>query len=506
MATALQCHKCNSVKTSNELVSLSCSTHSVCKGCLNSTECKQREDIFSSEFYDPPSKESIYVYMDNSNVWIEAKKLKGQLKGKEDRQIRVDVGKLLKIIAKDRIVAKAVLYGSEPPAADTVWKSIKEKGWEVKVRKRNPTTNKEKGVDSELVVDVCRTIFKNSPENKTIVFISGDGDFMPPIEEAKKDKWKVEVYMWKHAISNEFKNEPGISIHFLDNFKDKILFHNMKLPIADKPQLLAQARQTGVVCKMEENAFGTKRQDPTKKWREEIQEKFGNFQYFWMKEVNKTNKEVKNMLVLVFEIEKTGSNKIADIVHSKTKIPKVLEKKTYFEYKKEAKEQSNIDVVFPKFSSSEETDEQNELDIQTVQDDQTNEVSPIEEKCPTLNEDDQENDTSPSSENEEGWTIVNRSKKKRKRKKQLYSQQCEKRFYCQFGNHCKYKHTPKEKEYFDAHNGKGMKPLKSQLCKKEACPYVRNPEKCNYAHGESDGFCLKCFKRGHFLTSCNTDS
>jgi hypothetical protein len=71
-------------------------------------------------------------------IWIEGKKLSGLQKklSMENPHFRVDVGSLTTILGKKRKVVDGFLFGSESPPVDTVWKSIREKGWKVKTIKK----------------------------------------------------------------------------------------------------------------------------------------------------------------------------------------------------------------------------------------------------------------------------------------------------------------------------------------------------------------------------------
>jgi hypothetical protein len=92
--------------------------------------------------------EGIFVFVDNSNVWIEGKKVSGRSQRPplpSNRTYRVDYGRLLEHLRQGRTLGDVPkLYGSEPP--DSVWKVIESRGFNVQVFKRN-IFNREKGVD-----------------------------------------------------------------------------------------------------------------------------------------------------------------------------------------------------------------------------------------------------------------------------------------------------------------------------------------------------------------------
>lgn len=91
-------------------------------------------------------KEHVFIYVDDSNMWIEAKKLaavKSKLKCVEDPRLRLDIGKVTDVVASGSDVACGTLYGSEPPAIDTVWQKIRDHGWKVVTNKRSTFTKRK---------------------------------------------------------------------------------------------------------------------------------------------------------------------------------------------------------------------------------------------------------------------------------------------------------------------------------------------------------------------------
>ena len=241
----------------------------------------------------------IWIYVDDSNIWITAKKLAAKkMKTKEDHRVRIDVGKLTNVVAKGRAVEKCFLYGSEPPAVDTIWEKIEERGWQVPMRKKkSKITRKEKGMDAQLVADITQIVCTTPEEERTtIVIISGDADAMPAINLALDSEfrgWNVEVCMWKDAMSNELKKLPkteaNVEVHYLDEFLEYITYTNMKF---DSVKL---DKANAMVFQMEPEAFCNR--VPTKKWCRELESiTQWPFQYYWAE----LNGNETNDLVLVF--------------------------------------------------------------------------------------------------------------------------------------------------------------------------------------------------------------
>ncbi len=176
----------------------------------------------------------IFVFVDNSNIFIESQKVYGIINHDSDigRRYRLDFGKLFNYIAKKRgeiffdlhDVTYPKLYGSEPPKMDSLWKFLDKLGVNVKVFTRN-AFNKEKEVDTALVWDAAELIIKTRHQvngNNIIVIVGGDKDFMKIYSEGKKAKYSVEFYCWEHSTSSEIRKLP--TYHNLTPVIDEIGF------------------------------------------------------------------------------------------------------------------------------------------------------------------------------------------------------------------------------------------------------------------------------------------
>lgn len=153
---------------------------------------------------------TLHLFVDNSNVLIEGRryaesKRRGRAKlGRyTDGSYEIDWGKFIYIVKqKDtrQLAEVPVLYGSRPPAEDSVWNRIRDDGFDVKVFDRN-IRNKEKGVDIELAMDVSERILQVKPP-QTIVIAAGDADFVPAVARARARGWTVEAWFWSNAAGD----------------------------------------------------------------------------------------------------------------------------------------------------------------------------------------------------------------------------------------------------------------------------------------------------------------
>ena len=232
----------------------------------------------SSQRYLSGHGEHVFIYVDDSNMWIEAKKLaakEGNFKCVEDPRLRMDMGKVAEFVAKGREIACHNLYGSEPPPVDTVWEKIKQCGWKVKLSKRSFYTNKEKQVDHKIVKDITALVSDRSVAKGTIILVSGDADLIPAIEEGLSKKWSFEIWMWASGISNALKrleeeHPESLKIGSLDLHLQDVSFTHLEL---SKKQLSsAQNSRTAVIKNFEENEG----------WQRDLTEKLRwPFQFCW---------------------------------------------------------------------------------------------------------------------------------------------------------------------------------------------------------------------------------
>jgi uncharacterized LabA/DUF88 family protein len=179
------------------------------------------------------------ILVDNSNVFIEARKLSAAKKGvttltpegkaPHDPSWQVDYAALLTTLANGRKIREALLVGSRPPPNDAIWKMAEAGGFKVKVHDRD-ANNKEKAVDAELVAQGTRVICK-TPAPAVLVIGSGDRDFVPLVNVAKEEGWTVEMAAFKSAYSEEGDMAKTVNtIRPLDDVFDKIGKHLYKWP------------------------------------------------------------------------------------------------------------------------------------------------------------------------------------------------------------------------------------------------------------------------------------
>lgn len=153
------------------------------------------------------------VYVDNSNVFIEGKRVKAVEGGLAmnifeamenrilDNSYKLDFGRLHHFIAGDekKDIKRCMLFGSRPPPNDSLWEAARRAGFEVVVEDRN-VANKEKRIDTGIVAAMTRDAYTIADKGTdTVTLVAGDSDYVPAILQLVEDGFHVEVVFWSHA-------------------------------------------------------------------------------------------------------------------------------------------------------------------------------------------------------------------------------------------------------------------------------------------------------------------
>ena len=431
----------------------------------------------SLEPIKPPCEDNdhVFIYVDDSNMWIEAKKLaanKLNLKCVEDPRLRLDIGKVTDVVAYNRKVAWGILYGSEPPPIDSVWQKIRERGWKVITTQRSSFTGKEKQVDHQMVADITALVSGCIVKGK-IVMVSGDADMIPAISKSLQMKWSTEIWMWGNGVSNALKQlaeeNPGLmSINILDSRLEEVTFTNFTFGATKIPDTRS------VIIKDIDFT-------PDETWQKKLGEKLGWPFQICMIGLEKLQNPVDfKDVILIFSNARAKDNKDFEM-HYFDKIFGDLDREypgkilNYPAYRKQFDRQEDI-CLANRFEALLSLDEQ--LSEESFSgDDVPSSYGAIKE----IDEDDEK----------EQFQVVRR---KQQKKTQKYSILCKWRSKCKRGLKCQYHHTDDEKKFF-------IKYRKNTECTyKGACRY--GPSKCFYAHSDKDSFCCNCHSWGHLEINC----
>lgn len=150
-----------------------------------------------------------YLYVDNSNVWIEGMRVAAVASGLakdigeaiekniSDYGWKMDFGRLHEFAGGDDI-GRAVLFGSRPPSNDSLWAVAEAKGFEVVVYDRS-ASNREKKIDTDITANIVADSYRLMKAGEDeITLVAGDKDYVPATKNIAPGL-KFEVVFWDHV-------------------------------------------------------------------------------------------------------------------------------------------------------------------------------------------------------------------------------------------------------------------------------------------------------------------
>lgn len=438
----------------------------------------------------------VWVYIDNSNLWIQGQRTyaeKNKMKVSWDPTWRFDVGRLKEILmgqsgltAEEKMFeVKVELYGSTPPPVDTVWKAIESHNVKVNKFARSSWTNREKQVDNELNGDSIDQANKSFYQSVPAVFVivSGDRDLLSAVTRITQKGFKVHLWSWKNGLASVYEKEQDeridwslFQVHLLDDYLETIGFKANTFRV-DRNIL---------------DPHGIVVLDPLTKVDEveEFLDCLGT-PFYRYKVVSKRPGASSHDLVIIpahaRSMEHSELRKL--FAESKAWLERdgvnVL---SYLEYSQNYLHSSN-DVVLERWEQFKEWPEE-------MGDNSTEKQKPVAQDADKgLIDNGGDGDS-------DGFIDVNRGLNKRrnrlKKTEDNSRRRCHWRLYCSRALDCKWGHTKAEEDYFRVYGNK--RPLKFQLCRRDDC--IRG-KACNYAHGPEELFCPTCDQTGaHEMRDC----
>ena len=454
-----RCIQCKD-HSSKALMPLKCEIHHLCWKCLQEKARRDGpDDMYVCDVREctstgAKSKLPIQMFVDNSNIWIEAKKLGAEMKhftSPNDHRVRINYGPLTDVVANGRD-AYGTLYGSRPPDIDPVWNKIRQHGWKVKVLEKSFHTRKEKEVDATILKDILALVRVPPSKRSTVVLISGDRDMRPAVKEIlqKAKGWKIEICMWKRSISHGLKELTGqyenLSIMPLNEHWKKVVYTENVAPEH------LESDDSSAVLTITRGKFKNERIDqihPT--WWETLEQLTQwPVQYKWMEP------DEARHLMLVFR--GLGRHKTSSLVQklneNKHCLHHVERAEMYADFK-QRQERGPTKPVIREEGWNEVVRRSTPTPVRTVQ---PQPVCARKEKCC-------------SGKN------------------------------CEDGSNCNYYHDKDDIKHFNRNNGAGNPRRKTRQCKDyPKCKFFSI--RCNFAHEESERWCSKCHKMGHFCEKC----
>ena len=156
----------------------------------------------------------VYVYLDHSNIIIEARNIAKETESAElgtdvSRRLRLDFHNLMLLAHENRPVAKAVAAGSVPPEMKKVWSRLEKEGVQTEIFDRSEMGGSERNVpDLYLQREMLSDGVKGARTLGTIVLLTGDGakyyegkGFLDVMETLEGAGWKIELLSWDRSCN-----------------------------------------------------------------------------------------------------------------------------------------------------------------------------------------------------------------------------------------------------------------------------------------------------------------
>lgn len=178
--------------------------------------------------------EKVFIYWDNSNIFVSAEGVATQREGEGARaRVRIHFRNLLELAHAGRPVERAVAVGSVPPELRHVWNSLENEGVEVHLLERGSQSGSEQGVDQLLQTQMLRDGFDFNGNPGIAVLLTGDGwgfaegaGFHADLERMRGRGWRIEVLSWRHSCARRMREwaiENGAFIA-LDDYYESVTF------------------------------------------------------------------------------------------------------------------------------------------------------------------------------------------------------------------------------------------------------------------------------------------
>ena len=178
--------------------------------------------------------EKVFVYWDNSNIFIGARDTAVEREGDDARyRVQIDFRNILKLARAGRRTQRALAVGSIPPELRHVWNRLENEGVEVKLLERGAMQGREQGVGSVLQAEMLRDALDYNGDLGIAVLLTGDGagfldgaGFHADLERMRSRGWRIEVISWRHSCNRRMRRwaEENGKFIALDDFYESVTF------------------------------------------------------------------------------------------------------------------------------------------------------------------------------------------------------------------------------------------------------------------------------------------
>lgn len=180
--------------------------------------------------------DSVFVYWDDSDIFIEAQRLAESVEEVPDARsrVRIHFDNMLKLAHANRAVEKAIAVGSIPPELRQLWNRLENSGVVVTLFDRGTTWRGEQEMpDRVLQLRMLEDALDYSGDPGIVVLLTGDGagyhegaGFHSTLERMHKRGWRFEILSWEHSCNRrmrEWAEDNGVFVA-LDDYYNAITF------------------------------------------------------------------------------------------------------------------------------------------------------------------------------------------------------------------------------------------------------------------------------------------
>ena len=179
--------------------------------------------------------DKVFVYWDNSNIFIGARAEAEEREGAAARyRVRISFKAMMRLAHADRPVEKAIAAGSVPPEMRALWNRLSAEGVAVELFDRGAVERGEQqSPDRVLQLQMLRDFADYNGDPGIVVLLTGDGQgfydgagFHADLERMHRRGWRVEVLSWAHSCNTrmrEWVEAHGVFVP-LDDFYDAVTF------------------------------------------------------------------------------------------------------------------------------------------------------------------------------------------------------------------------------------------------------------------------------------------
>ena len=178
----------------------------------------------------------VFIYWDNSNIFVEAQRLAEEKECDIDARyrMRIHFDHMLRLAHADRPLEKAIAAGSIPPELQNVWNRLENQNVEVELFDRGSSHSGEQDMPDKLLqLQMIRDALDNNGDPGVAVVLTGDGagyltgaGFHSDLERMHKKGWRIEVLSWLHSCNKRMRQwaeKKGIFVP-LDDYYESITF------------------------------------------------------------------------------------------------------------------------------------------------------------------------------------------------------------------------------------------------------------------------------------------